>query len=255
MKAENNFKELLANLDQMSSDIQKTEFSTIEKDIVLEKIRNIYEHTLYSIAVEAKIEYQKPEIVEIAAPVIVEEKAVIIPEPVIAAIEVEVPVVITEPVAIETPVEIPAEETPLIVVAEEPVAIIEPEAKEPEIILTDEKPVMTEQTVSGSAAALNEILAKLKTQNDVMSQLRMKPITSLKTALSINDRIMFTRELFGNNSELYHHTIDEINKFEKLEQVLPLLSVKIDFEKQNESMEKFVEVLFRRFITTDSSLK
>ncbi|PKP20058.1 MAG: hypothetical protein CVU05_09935 [Bacteroidetes bacterium HGW-Bacteroidetes-21] len=253
MKLTGNFSELLENLDNIGLTISKTSLSSIEKDIILEKIRIVYENIiLKGNSTEGPNNITKSiiqEPVEIADEIVVSTPIDIIPEPEPQPEPVkEIEEIITDNEPVITPEPVITENIPPV----EP--LVEMKTDEP-IIVNNEKSTLSDKYITNSASTLGEMLTKLKAHNDVTSRLKMMPITNLKTAISINDRIMFSRELFGNNSELYHSTIDEINKLEQLEQAMDLLSGKIDFEKPSESIEKFMEILYRRFLTTDTSLK
>lgn len=94
---------------------------------------------------------------------------------------------------------------------------------------------------------------KERSLNDVMSEnksgeskLTNGPITSLRAAIGLNDRFLFIREIFGNNTEKYNLVIDKLDKLETIQQAVEYLKANLSLEK-NETSLKFVDLLKRRF--------
>lgn len=109
-----------------------------------------------------------------------------------------------------------------------------------------EEPVQ-EKTVVG------ESFRKERSVNDAMgenkaneSKLANGPITSLRAAIGLNDRFLFIREIFGNNTDKYNTIIDHLDKLETIQQAVDYLKVNLTLQK-NETSLKFVELLKRRF--------
>ncbi len=98
-----------------------------------------------------------------------------------------------------------------------------------------------------------ESLQKGPTLNDTMSEtkspettLTSGPISSLRAAIGLNDRFLFIREIFSNNTEKYNMIIDQLDKLETQQQAVELLKANISLQK-NETSLKFVDLLKRRF--------
>lgn len=89
--------------------------------------------------------------------------------------------------------------------------------------------------------------------NDVMSENKSAetnigngPISSLRAAIGLNDRFLFIREIFGNNTDKYNMVIEQLDKLETIQQAVDYLKANITLQKNNTSM-KFVDLLKRRF--------
>lgn len=89
--------------------------------------------------------------------------------------------------------------------------------------------------------------------NDVMSENKSTetsigngPISSLRAAIGLNDRFLFIREIFGNNTDKYNMVIEQLDKLETIQQAVEYLKANITLQKNNTSM-KFVDLLKRRF--------
>jgi hypothetical protein len=117
------------------------------------------------------------------------------------------------------------------------------EIPKPEDIMAEapEKPVMGEKF--HKERTLNETLGENKAPD---SKLTNGPITSLKAAIGLNDRFLFTREIFNNNSAKYNEVIDNLDKMDKIQEAVDYLRANLTMQK-NEASMKFVELLKRRF--------
>ncbi len=71
-------------------------------------------------------------------------------------------------------------------------------------------------------------------------------ISSLRTAIGLNDRFLFIREIFGNNTDKYNTVIDKLDKLETIQQAVDYLKANLTLQK-NETSMKFVDLLKRRF--------
>ena len=106
---------------------------------------------------------------------------------------------------------------------------------------TVDKKILGERFVS--EPTLNEKLAAAKNQE---SKVKGKPVTSLKGAIGLNDRFMFTRELFGNNREKFDKTIDNLDACETLIAAIEYLEQNFKWTK-NETSLKFIGLVKQRF--------
>lgn len=140
--------------------------------------------------------------------------------------EVEVELVFNEeeeepeiPENLESPEEV---ETP-----EEP----EIEAEEEETPATVETPAATVETPAATETPVT----------------KMGAVTELRKAISLGDRFLFVRELFGGQGERLHIVIDELDKMESLEQAVAYLDRHFNWDKESKAYELFMNALQRRF--------
>jgi hypothetical protein len=108
----------------------------------------------------------------------------------------------------------------------------EPEPEE----LEEEEPIQKERT-------LNETLGENKAAEPPLSN---SPISSLRASIGLNDRFLFIKEIFNNNTEKYNTIIDQLDKMETIQQAVDYLKGNLSLQK-NETSLKFVELLKRRF--------
>jgi len=107
----------------------------------------------------------------------------------------------------------------------------------------EEQEKMTASEAAQKERSINETLGENKSAETNLSN---SPITSLKAAIGLNDRFLFIREIFNNNSEKYNTIIDQLDKMETIQQAVDYLKVNLSLQK-NETSLKFVELLKRRF--------
>jgi hypothetical protein len=122
-------------------------------------------------------------------------------------------------------------------VAERPVMREIPKPEE----LIQEKPVAEEPLPK--ERSLNDTMGETK---PIESQINAGSIPSLRAAIGLNDRFLFIREIFGNNTDKYNTIIDQLDKLETQQQAVELLKANITLQK-NETSMKFVNLLKRRF--------
>ena len=91
--------------------------------------------------------------------------------------------------------------------------------------------------------SLNETIGETKTAEPLLTS---GSISSLRAAIGLNDRFLFIREIFGNNTDKYNTIIDQLDKLESQQQAVELLKANITLQK-NETSMKFVDLLKRRF--------
>lgn len=151
---------------------------------------------------------------------------------------------ISEP---ENPIMDSEPELPLV----EEIEVPEKETPKKEIIVREEKTEVKteikESKILGEnftkEPSLNERFASIK---DIKANIVGKPISNLKGAIGINDKFMFSRELFDNNQEKLNAAIDAIDQAKSLINAVEYLELNFQWEK-NETSLKFMELVKRRF--------
>lgn len=144
-----------------------------------------------------------------------------------------------EEIAIEEKTEIQSDEL---------IEDIEKKIEDPTVILNEdsiaeslENPITGEPLVK--EPSLNEKLASIASSD---SKIKGQPITSLKSAIGLNDRFLFMRELFNGDYSCYETTIEELDKLGSLIEAIEFLEKNFQWTKNNASL-KFMELIKRRF--------
>jgi hypothetical protein len=75
------------------------------------------------------------------------------------------------------------------------------------------------------------------------SDLKKSPSDNIEKLIGINDKYLFTTELFDNNNTLYLDTINILNRFDTYEQASNWLNSKYDWEEDNQAVLALTELL------------
>lgn len=141
------------------------------------------------------------------------EKEVIKEVPVEVIKEVVVEKTVEKPVIIPAPIAEP--------VAEEPIAEPEPEP-EPVIEPIKEEPASPKAAVYGKA------------------------VDDIRLAISLGDRFLYQRELFGQNAELMQRTLTELNELNSFDEAIRYIS-RFNWDTESSTYQQFLVTLHRRF--------
>ena len=138
-----------------------------------------------------------------------------LPEEIAEEAPAEAPAEIAEEVPAEAPVEI-AEEAP----AEAPAEIAEEAPAEPEVELDlFGEPVLrvNEKLGAGRSRSVGEKMEQKEAWRTAMPGAAVKDVRS---AISLNDRVLFIRELFGGDAGLFQKAVDDINAMGSLDEMV-----------------------------------
>lgn len=116
--------------------------------------------------------------------------------------------------------------------------------EEPESLETPEKP---EELESPEIPEEPENPEPTAPQKPVQASLFGAPVTDIRHAISLGDRFLFQRELFGGKGELMQKTIDKLNGLNSLGEALSYIHDNFSWDKDSSTYELFVNVLRRRF--------
>ena len=131
----------------------------------------------------------------------------------------EAPVEIAEEIPAEAPAEI-AEEVPAEAPAESPAEIAEEAPAEPEVELDlFGEPVLrvNEKLGAGRSRSVGEKMEQKEAWRTAMPGAAVKDVRS---AISLNDRVLFIRELFGGDAGLFQKAVDDINAMGSLDEMV-----------------------------------
>jgi hypothetical protein len=145
-----------------------------------------------------------------------------------------------QPEPVIEPIEQPIAEVP----AEPEIIIAEPQVIQTQIVIedTEDKPLVT----------INQILsAQLSGSPRVGDHAQLQPIKDLKSAITLNDKLLFVRDLFNGYSMAYGEAVEILNRFSRFEEADQFLKInyytKNNWEAKQATTDKFYELLQRRF--------
>lgn len=259
----NELEGLINEMSQLVWHIKKnnSENNEIEIDLLMQKFRSAYDGCISikyfakeiektitiepEIKIENKLEYTEPVIEKISKP---ETKVV---EPIIENLTIPEQK-ISEPVIEEELVEEPIIEK---VVLEEKIEQVEVKKEEPIIVNTvqikPEKTLKKETEIIAdmfeNKRSINERIAPNK--KDLATKFKDNPIKDINSAIGLNDKFLFIRELFANNGEIYSKAIEKLNNFENLDQAMQFINTEFHWDAKNPTFNKFLELVYRRYIS------
>ena len=140
------------------------------------------------------------------------------------------PKVIEKEVIKEVPVEVIKE-----VVVEKPVVVAAPVA-EPEPVV-DPEPVVEPDPV---IEPIKEEPASPK------AAVYGKAVDDIRLAISLGDRFLYQRELFGQNAELMQRTLTELNELNSFDEAIRYIS-RFNWDTESSTYQQFLVTLHRRF--------
>ncbi len=123
-------------------------------------------------------------------------------------------------------------------IVEKPVEVVAPEKPEiPESPEEPEKPVEPEPV----AAPAKEETATPK------AAVYGKAVSDIRQAISLGDRFLYQRELFGQNAELMQRTLTEINELGSFDEAMSYIGSHFQWDTESNSYQQFIVSLHRRF--------
>lgn len=153
--------------------------------------------------------------------------------------DTEEPELVTAEVAEEEPVQ----ETPAEAV-EEPQEQLQPEpATQPEPVVAEPAQEEPKAEPAPAVAPAEPVHTDAHKANTAYGA----PVTDLKQAISIGDRFLYQRELFGKNGELMQRTIADLNGLNTFDEAMEYIDRHFNWDKEQPSYELFVNALHRRF--------
>ncbi|SDD66972.1 hypothetical protein SAMN05216464_102234 [Mucilaginibacter pineti] len=141
--------------------------------------------------------------------------------------------------------------------AEEPQQVIELTAEPEKPVVPSElfTPVVTKPADNndGKVLTLNQKMSAQRSEkeNAVSGQPVALPITDLKSAINLNDKLLYIKDLFNGYSLAYSEAIEIVNRFNTFEEAERFLKtnyiVKNNWESKPATSQKFFTLLRRRY--------
>lgn len=125
---------------------------------------------------------------------------------------------------------------------EEPV-VEEPKVEEPKV----EEPVVEEPKAEEPQQELFEEPVAEKEPAAPKAMLYGKPVDDIRLAISLGDRFLYQRELFGQNAELMQRSLTVLNELHSFEEALNYISSHFQWDTESNTYQQFLVTLHRRF--------
>jgi hypothetical protein len=96
---------------------------------------------------------------------------------------------------------------------------------------------------------LNESLQQQMQYQDLSSRLHSKPVNDLTKAIGINERFLYVRELFGNDTKKYEKAISVLNDAANFNDAYNYMIREYTWDMDSELVQELLELVRRKFIT------
>lgn len=144
-------------------------------------------------------------------------------------------------------------------IVEKPVEVVVPESPEkPEMPEKPEEPEMPEVPESPEEQEIPEKPEKPVEPEPVAAPAKEetatpkaavygKAVSDIRQAISLGDRFLYQRELFGQNAELMQRTLTEINELGSFDEAMSYIGSHFQWDTESNSYQQFIVSLHRRF--------
>ena len=205
---------------------QEEEIRKIDLDLLLEKLRNVYDLACDLQSVSA-----------------IEDKSIPVPEdrpdPIREPEEKEVP----EP---EFEVKHPVEDENVVEEESSGEKKSPPDSKKEESKKTGSGLVSDRFTSSGPS--LNEEMSTKAKKEDISSQYKTSPISSITSAIGINERFELINELFDGDKERFDKTIEALNSADTFVKAYSYLEKNFNWDMDSAHVQRILELIRRKLI-------
>jgi hypothetical protein len=96
---------------------------------------------------------------------------------------------------------------------------------------------------------IHEKLGKQIHKTDISAIHESSPIKTISGSLGINDKFLFIRELFNNDSELFNRTLEELDNSVNFNSAYTFLMDNFTWDMENDSVQMLLNLVRRKFIS------
>ena len=122
--------------------------------------------------------------------------------------------------------------------------VVEEPVIEPEPAPIVEEPVIEEPIIEPEPVAEPEpVKEEVASPHAAMYG---QAVDDIRLAISLGDRFLYQRELFGQNAELMQRTLAELNELHSFDEALNYIS-RFNWDTESNSYQQFIVTLHRRF--------
>jgi len=236
--------------------IEKGAISSLDRDLVLEKLRRAYDSILFENQSEQHVVSAPP----VSQPVKVDKVHEIPLKPNLPEVK---PQVNPEPIQTQPKAQVPEspksfERTSIFDPSVRSVKVekVEEELTEKKIevkpkaqsILNAEQPESLAQKFQGSRKSMTDSLSNQFRTKPVASQLQDKPIHDLTKEIGVHDRFLFIKELFNGDGKSYEETVNRLNQFSDITEALIYIQENFSWNENNKAANKFIELIRRKLL-------
>lgn len=154
----------------------------------------------------------------------------------------------SEPQVIEKVVEKPVEVIKEVIVEKPVVVEPEPEVSPDETGETpDGKGEIEEPVVEPAPVVEPKPQPVQEEQASPKAAVYGKSVDDIRQAISLGDRFLYQRELFGQNAELMQRTLNELNALSSFDDAMNYIGKHFEWDTESSTYQQFLVTLHRRF--------
>lgn len=114
------------------------------------------------------------------------------------------------------------------------------------------KPIKEKKFLSdsfeGKSKSLNEELSNQSGSGKITDKLSSNPISSLSSAIGINEKFEIIKNLFGGNGESYERTMQQLNTAGNFNEAYEYMSKKLGWDMDDPQVQRILELIRRKLI-------
>lgn len=117
---------------------------------------------------------------------------------------------------------------------------------------TEIKPEKEARTLSerfGKRTSLYDSIHETVAQKNSGPVGQAKPVTTISSAIGINDRFTFIRELFNNDHMAYEETIKVLDEASNFNEAYNYMIQQFDWDMDGETVQLLLDIIRRKYIT------
>lgn len=223
----------------------KSEGLVPDTSVVEKAVDQAYNEALVQEDLHVESSSEETPLAKIEEPLVSEVSAVVTDEPlkpIVEEVESVMPVKNDAP-AIDLSIEaVPVKEKKVEITEE-----VEDKAK----ITTESASISNKKQILGEMFSNEKMLMndRVGDKKDTLGQrIVHAPISDLKSAIPINDRFRFQRDLFQNNVSLFNETLAKLNGLVTFNEALRYVQTQFEWDEENATTLDFMALLKRRFV-------
>jgi hypothetical protein len=129
--------------------------------------------------------------------------------------------------------------------------------KQPEPVIVNSKSEVKEHKRPKDIEILSDRFKAKETLHESLHQsfmkegntlAQVKPVSNLASAIGINDRFTFVRELFNNDVKLYENTVTILNDAVNFNDAYNYMIQHFDWDMDSETVQLLLEIIRRKYI-------
>jgi len=256
-----NASELLKEAQQLLSlGIEKGNISSIDRDLILEKLRHAYDSMIFEKEIEKHVVVTQQPTQTIRVNV---EKVPEIPskqstpevKPQIKTSSVQVQhkeegKEKAKPIAKKSIFDPPKEskkeiQEEIFEVGSQPEV---PVKEKKQSILDAKQDESLVEKFQGKRKFMTDSLSNQIQQKPVASKLQEKPIKDITKEIGVHDKFLFIKELFNGDNKLYDSTLQRVNQFDDIAEALIYIQENFSWNEHNKAANKFIDLIRRKLL-------